>query len=190
MDGPRIPRHPRDPSDPRLCGARTRRAGALCRNFAIRPSGRCRLHGGKSRRGFGSPTFRHGWYSRCPIAQLVAEPPARAGSGAGRGDTRPSVHATDTPCNRGNLMEASENAPLGGPTGVTGAVRSRRRGRDQGPAPERVGLAAALCYRDAEPDEAIARRLGVARRTLARWKRRPDFAAATAALRALVEWGP
>ena len=53
-----------------------------------------------------------------------------------------------------------------------------------GPSPQQVGLAAALCYLDEEPDERIARRLGVARRTLARWKRRPEYAAAWAALSA------
>ena len=57
-------------------------------------------------------------------------------------------------------------------------------GRWRGPTPEQVGEAAALLYRDAETDEAIARRLGIARRTLARWKGRPEFAAAWAALRA------
>jgi hypothetical protein len=56
--------------------------------------------------------------------------------------------------------------------------------RWRGPTPEQVGEAAALLYRDAETDEAIARRLGIARRTLARWKGRPDFAAAWVALRA------
>lgn len=65
-------------------------------------------------------------------------------------------------------------------------------GRDEGgdaagrrfraPTPEEVGRAAALCFLDREPDEAIARRLGVARRTLARWKRRPEYAAAWVAL--------
>lgn len=82
-----------------------------------------------------------------------------------------------------------------GATGVTEPAaltqrapgQRRRRVRNQGPAPELVGLAAALCFRDAESDELIARRLGIARRTLARWKRRRDFAAATAALRAYVD---
>ena len=41
-----------------------------------------------------------------------------------------------------------------------------------------------LCYLDAERDELIARRLGVSRRTLARWKQRPEFAAAWAAVSA------
>ena len=51
-----------------------------------------------------------------------------------------------------------------------------------GPSPRLVGLAAALCFLDEEPDERVARRLGVARRTLARWKKRPEYAAAWAAL--------
>ena len=50
------------------------------------------------------------------------------------------------------------------------------------PTPAEVGLAAALCFLDEEPDERIARRLGIARRTLARWKRRPEIVAAWAAL--------
>jgi hypothetical protein len=58
---------------------------------------------------------------------------------------------------------------------------------DQGPTPQQVGQAAALCFHDAESDEQIARRLGICRRTLARWKHRADFAAAQAALHAWVE---
>lgn len=55
--------------------------------------------------------------------------------------------------------------------------------RSRAPTPEEVGRAAALCFLDREPDEAIARRLGVARRTLAWWKQRPEYTAAWAALR-------
>ena len=45
-------------------------------------------------------------------------------------------------------------------------------------------MAAFLCYMDELPDDQIAARFGVARRTLARWKHRPEFAVAvrTAAL--------
>ncbi len=65
---------PRDPSDRRLCGARTRRNhGAPCRNFGMIPSGRCRLHGGKSPRGIGSSSLRHGQYSRCLLARLAGQ---------------------------------------------------------------------------------------------------------------------
>ena len=59
---------------------------------------------------------------------------------------------------------------------------TRRSPKWVGPSPRRVGLAAALCFLDEEPDERIARRLGIARRTLARWKRRPEYAAAWTAL--------
>jgi len=50
------------------------------------------------------------------------------------------------------------------------------------PTPAEVGRAAALCFRDEETDEKIATRLGVCRRTLVRWKHRPEFVAATIAL--------
>ena len=54
----------------------------------------------------------------------------------------------------------------------------------QGPTPGQVGQAAALCFRDEASDAQIAQRLGITRRTLARWKHRADFAAAHAALAA------
>ena len=57
------------PAD-RRCNAKTR-AGLPCRNWGIRPSGRCRLHGGKSYRGVASPRFRHGRYSRDPLGRLL-----------------------------------------------------------------------------------------------------------------------
>ena len=64
---------PRDPGDRRLCGARTRRNhDAPCRNFSMIPSGRRRLHGGKSPRGIGSPSLRHGFYSRCVLTRIAA----------------------------------------------------------------------------------------------------------------------
>jgi len=47
----------------RICGAKTR-AGTPCKNWGMWPSGRCRMHGGKSYGGAASPTFEHGWYSR------------------------------------------------------------------------------------------------------------------------------
>jgi len=49
--------------DERVCGAKTR-AGTTCKNWGMRPSGRCRMHGGKSHGGIASPTLKHGWYSR------------------------------------------------------------------------------------------------------------------------------
>ncbi len=41
-----------------------------------------------------------------------------------------------------------------------------------------------MCFQDIRTDEQIARQLGIARRTLARWKKRSEFAAAIAALQA------
>jgi hypothetical protein len=55
------------------------------------------------------------------------------------------------------------------------------------PTAAEVGRAAALCFHDAQSDEQIARQLGIVRRTLARWKKRADFAAAIAALQAWQE---
>ena len=46
------------------------------------------------------------------------------------------------------------------------------------PSTARISLAAVLCALDAENDEAIAARLGISRRTLVRWKKRPEFVAA------------
>ena len=46
------------------------------------------------------------------------------------------------------------------------------------PSPDQIRRTAVLCYFDELPDERIARELGVCRRTLARWKRRPDLQAA------------
>ncbi len=55
--------YPMKAPDDRVCGAKTR-AGTPCKNWGLRPGGRCRMHGGKSLQGFASPTFKHGWYSR------------------------------------------------------------------------------------------------------------------------------
>ena len=46
-------------------------------------------------------------------------------------------------------------------------------GKFGGPTVEQLARAAAYCYEDVERDEEIARRLGVTRRTLARWKHHP-----------------
>ena len=59
---------------------------------------------------------------------------------------------------------------------------TRRRARWRPPTPEEVGRAAALCYANAGTDEQVARRLGISRRTLARWKKRPEFVAASMAV--------
>ena len=52
-----------------------------------------------------------------------------------------------------------------------------------------MGRAAALCFQDTLTDEQIARQLGIVRRTLARWKKRAEFAAAIAALQTWQELG-
>ena len=52
-----------DVPEERRCGARTR-SGEPCKTWGISPSGRCRMHGGKSYGGIASPTLEHGWYSR------------------------------------------------------------------------------------------------------------------------------
>jgi hypothetical protein len=46
------------------------------------------------------------------------------------------------------------------------------------PTAKQIGEAAYLCALDEEKDEEIAARLGMSRRSLARWKRRADFQAA------------
>jgi hypothetical protein len=50
-------------TDVPACGAR-RRDGGRCRQPGMSPSGRCRLHGGKSPRGLASPLTKTGRYSR------------------------------------------------------------------------------------------------------------------------------
>ena len=86
------------------------------------------------------------------------------------------------------------SAPLPASTDEGGTTRRSRRQprsaaadaaralRHEPPTPAEVGRAAVLCFRDVASDEEIARQLGIARRTLARWKQRPEFAAAMAAL--------
>ena len=62
-----------------------------------------------------------------------------------------------------------------------------RAERYEPPTAAEVGRAAALCFQDTLTDEQIARQLGIVRRTLARWKQRPEFAAALTALQAWQE---
>jgi hypothetical protein len=65
--------------------------------------------------------------------------------------------------------------------------RPKRQGRqDQGPALVQIAHAAVLGYDDELRDEEIARELGIARRTLARWKLRPEYQAAYSAVS---QWG-
>lgn len=46
------------------CNAKTKEGGR-CQNFAMNNgSGRCRMHGGKSKRGSDSPVYKHGLYSK------------------------------------------------------------------------------------------------------------------------------
>ena len=52
----------------RVCGAKTR-AGTPCQRAPM-PNGRCSKHGGKSHpSGPLHPRYRHGYYSRSPLAQ-------------------------------------------------------------------------------------------------------------------------
>lgn len=71
--------------------------------------------------------------------------------------------------------------------GAAGPGNAARAQRYEPPTATEVGRAAALCFQDTLSDEQIACQLGIVRRTLARWKKRPDFAAAFAALQAWQE---
>ena len=53
------------------------------------------------------------------------------------------------------------------------------------PPAEAVGIVALLTFADGETDELIGKRLGVSRRTISRWKTRPEYAAASAAVRVI-----
>lgn len=200
------------PSDtPGLCGARTRQPGnPPCRNFGMRPSGRCRLHGGRSRRGIASPSFVHGWYCQDPFLWLGYA--ARHAHLAPPVDTEVEAtmcatpsdacdgtpHATgDTPWNelhslqRGVARVAHDDDSSGTVPdlewshelleALMGPPKTRQQ-RGLPPTPEEIGRAAAWCVQDRATDVEIARRLGIGRRTLARWKHRPEFRAALAAL--------
>ena len=65
------------------CGARTR-SGAPCKNLALYPAGRCRMHGGKSLRGLASPRYKHGKYSKDTLAMLTRAATAAATATDGR----------------------------------------------------------------------------------------------------------
>lgn len=51
------------------CGAKTR-AGGKCKNGAM-VNGRCRMHGGKAKKGGAAPAFKHGRYSKYMPAGLL-----------------------------------------------------------------------------------------------------------------------
>lgn len=62
-------------ADQPRCGAKTK-SGAPCRAAAMRPSGRCRIHGGLTPTGVALPQTVHGRYSKHlprALAQAVAE---------------------------------------------------------------------------------------------------------------------
>ena len=63
------------------CGAKTR-SGGQCKNLAMHPAGRCRMHGGKSLRGLASPRYKHGKYSKDTLAQLTRAAEAVLDEGA------------------------------------------------------------------------------------------------------------
>jgi transposase-like protein len=86
-----------------------------------------------------------------------------------------------TPALRPTSPEVGVTDTAVGPAAMAGSVRFLP------PTAAEVGRAAALCFQDAQSDEQIARQLGIVRRTLARWKKRGDFAAAIAALQAWQE---
>lgn len=67
----------------RTCGAKTR-SGGRCKNLAMYPAGRCRMHGGKSLRGLASPRYKHGRYSKDTLAMLTRAATAAANATDGR----------------------------------------------------------------------------------------------------------
>jgi hypothetical protein len=63
------------------------------------------------------------------------------------------------------------------------AASARERVEYRPPTPEEVGTAAALCWLADRNEGEVTRALGITRRTLARWKHRPEFVAAFLAAR-------
>ena len=57
--------------DAKPCGASTR-FGTPCRQPGMRPSGRCRMHGGKTPRGISNPNTRTGFYSKDLPTRLLS----------------------------------------------------------------------------------------------------------------------
>lgn len=54
------------------CTAKSKQSGEQCKKSAIVGKNKCAIHGGKSRSGFGSSTFKHGRYSKALPAHLMA----------------------------------------------------------------------------------------------------------------------
>src|SRR5829696_3885663 len=98
-----------------------------------------------------------------------------------RGSSHDIGGARMTPSPRSVSPEAGVTDAAAEPQAMAGPLRFLP------PTAAEVGRAAALCFQDTHSDEQIARQLGIVRRTLARWKRRSEFAAAFAALQAWQE---
>ena len=73
------------PPPDRQCGARTR-DGDPCKNWGIPPSGRCRMHGGRSPLWFGSPRYVHGRYSRYGYGAALARGERQRAKAKARGE--------------------------------------------------------------------------------------------------------
>ncbi len=58
--------------DKKVCGAKTRR-GSPCQRRPARGRNRCKLHGGATPRGIGSPHFKTGKYSRYLPDRLISD---------------------------------------------------------------------------------------------------------------------
>lgn len=71
MDTPCIGGNLMNVPEHRRCGAKTR-DGDPCKNWGIPPSGRCRMHGGRSLRWFASPRWVHGQFSRYGFEATLA----------------------------------------------------------------------------------------------------------------------
>ena len=74
----------------RTCGARTR-SGEPCKNLAMFPAGRCRMHGGKSLRGQASPRYKHGKYSKDLLVRLERAAAAEQARDAAAEQAPPAV---------------------------------------------------------------------------------------------------
>jgi len=63
--------------DDRYCTAKSKRSGKLCRNYRIPPTTKCRMHGGKNKRGIEHGGFKNGLRSKAfqlgPFSDYVKE---------------------------------------------------------------------------------------------------------------------